>query len=235
MKRFTGTATVLMALVAIVLPTGANAHEGNPDYRSEIVTVTPASAAQGLVLTIQNFDDNVELNNRTGKEVLVDGYDGEPYIRASADGAVDVNLNSPSYYLNEDRFADVTVPDRADAKAEPVWKQVADNGIYAWHDHRSHYMGLGTPTQVKDESQETEVFTYVIPMSVGGVPVEANGVLTWVGKSGFPVGPFIGLAAVIVLGAVGIVTIRRRRSEDENDSGSGDPAGEPDGDSTEAW
>ncbi|MGB0121556.1 MAG: hypothetical protein WBP55_11460 [Solirubrobacterales bacterium] len=236
MKRFAGTATVLMALVAFVLPTGAAAHEGNPDYRSEIVTVTPASAAEGLVLTIQNFDDNVELNNRTGKVVMVEGYDGEAYIRAGADGDVDVNLNSPSYYLNEDRFADVTVPDRADAKAEPDWKQVADNGIYSWHDHRSHYMGLGTPSQVKDESQETEVFAYVIPMTVGGVPVEANGILTWVGKqSGFPVVPFIGLAAVIVLGAIGISIARRRRNEDDNDSGTGSSGPEPSGDSTEAW
>lgn len=234
MKRFTGTAIVLVALTAVFLPSAATAHEGNPDYRSEITAITPASAADGVVLTIQNFDDNIELNNRTGKEVVVKGYDGEPYIRIGADGVVEVNLNSPAYYLNEDRFADVQVPDRADAKAKPEWKQVSGDGTFSWHDHRSHYMGLGTPSQVKDESKETEVFPYVIPMTVGGVPVEAKGVLTWVGKqSGFPVLPFVGLAALIVLGAVGISIVRRRR--DEDDPEFGDSSGEQKPEPTEAW
>lgn len=245
MKRFTGTLTVLLVLTASVLPSAATAHKGNPDFRSEITSITPASAADGLVLTIQNFDDNLELNNRTGNEVVVEGYDKEPYIRIGADGIVEVNLNSPAYYLNEDRFAAVTVPQRADANASPDWKQVAENGTFSWHDHRSHYMGLGTPPQVKDESKETEVFPYVIPLRVGGVPVKANGMLTWVGKqSGFPVLPFVGLAIVIALGAIGVLMVRRRRDEDvhparnvgsdgSNDSDDSDDS--PDKEQTEAW
>jgi len=242
MKRLLGTLAVLLALTSSLVISAATAHQGNPDFRSEITSITPASAADGLVMTIQNFDDNLELNNRTGKEVVVNGYDNEPYIRISPDGTVEVNLNSPAYYLNEDRFADVTVPEKADAKAAPDWKQVADNGTFSWHDHRSHFMGLGTPPQVKDESKETEVFPYVIPMTVGGVPVKANGVLTWVGKqSGFPILPFIGLAAVIVLGAIAISVRRRRRADDDadrdgpDDTDTGDSNGAKPEEQAEAW
>lgn len=240
MKRLKGTFTVLIALLAMTVPAAANAHEGNPNYRSEITSITPAALADGLTATIQNFDDNVELVNRTGKEVLIKGYDGEPYVRIGADGLVEVNLNSPTFYLNEDRFADVEVPARADAKAEPEWDEVDDSGIYSWHDHRSHYMGLGTPSQVEDESKETKVFDYSIPLTVGGKPAEMDGTLTWVGKqSGFPVLPFVALAAVIVLGAVALSVIRNRRRDDDED-GEDEP-GEPkepeagSEDQTEAW
>jgi len=240
MNRIKGTLGVLFLLSAMLMPSAANAHEGNPNYRSEITSIKPASLADGLQATIQNFDDNVELVNRTGEEVVIKGYDGEPYVRIGADGLVEVNLNSPTYYLNEDRFAAVEVPERADAKAEPAWEEVGDSGIYSWHDHRSHYMALGTPSQVKDESKETKIFDYSIPITVGGRPAALDGTLTWVGKqSGFPIMPFIALAAVIVIGAVGLSVVRNRRRDDDPDDDPRDPEepqrpAEPE-ESKEAW
>ncbi len=223
MKQVRGALGVLFLLLAVITPSVANAHEGNPNYRSEITAILPASAAEGLQATIQNFDDNIELVNRTGKDIEILGYDEEPYIRISADGVVEVNLNSPSYYLNEDRFAEVDLPQRADAKAAPEWEEVDDSGIYSWHDHRSHYMSEGTPKQVTDESKETKVFDYTIPLRVDGEPVEMKGTLTWVGKdSGFPILPFIVLAVVIVLGAVALSVIRGRREDSDDDADGGE-------------
>ncbi|MGK2931540.1 MAG: hypothetical protein ACSLFD_01980 [Solirubrobacterales bacterium] len=231
MKRLIGTLAVLALLAAV--PQAA-AHEGNPNFRSEITSITPAAAADGLEVQVQNFDDNVQIVNRTGKEVEIEGYDGEPYVRMSHDGTVEVNLNSPAYYLNEDRFADVSVPERADAKARPEWEVVDDTGVFSWHDHRSHYMGLNTPPQVEDESTETKVFDYTIPVSVGGKPVEINGTLTWVGdQSGISILPFILLAVLIVSGAILIPVIRRRRGDDDDQPGSGDAA--DDKEQAEAW
>ncbi len=233
MKHLIGTITVLALLVAA--PSSAIAHQGNPDFRSEIASITPAAAGDGLKVQIENFDDNVQVVNRTGKEVVIKGYDGEPYIRMSPDGTVEVNLNSPAYYLNEDRFADVTVPKRADARAAPGWKEVDDTGLFSWHDHRSHYMGLDTPPQVKDESTETKVFDYSIPATVGGKPVEINGTLTWVGdQSGFSFKPFIALAVLIVAGLIGLSIIRRRRDEEDGDD-SGEAGPEDDSGPAEAW
>lgn len=242
MKQVRGALGVLFLLLAVIMPSAADAHEGNPNYRSEIIAILPASAAEGLRATIQNFDDNIELVNRTGKDIEILGYDEEPYIRISADGVVEVNLNSPSYYLNEDRFAEVDLPERADAKAAPEWEKVDDSGIYSWHDHRSHYMSEGTPKQVTDESQETKVFDYTIPLRVDGEPVKMKGTLTWVGKdSGFPILPFIALAVVIVLGAVALSVIRGRREDEDDDADRGeggpdasDPKSGPE-DQAEAW
>lgn len=228
MKRLLGTLAVLVLMSAAV--PAASAHQGNPNFRSEITSVTPAAAADGLRVEVQNFDDSVQLANRTGSEVLVKGYDGEPYLRFSPDGLVEVNLNSPAYYLNEDRFADVSIPQRADAEAPPKWKMVGESGLYSWHDHRSHYMGIGTPPQVDDPSTETKVFDYSIPVTVGGKPADVNGTLTWVGEqSRFPIAPFIGLALLIVMGAVAISLVRKRRGDDDD---RGDKENE---ESTEAW
>lgn len=228
MKRLIGTLVVLVSLAAATSP--ASAHQGNSNFRSEITSITPMVAADGLSVEIQNFDDHSELTNRTGERVAIKGYDGEPYVRISPDGLIEVNLNSPAYYLNEDRFADVSVPDRADPKAAPDWKEVDDTGLYSWHDHRSHYMGLGTPPQVKYTSTKTKVFDYSIPVTVGGKPVTVNGTLTWVGdQSGFSFLPFIALAVLIVVGLIAVTVIRRRR-DDEDDQDSDD-----EGKQAEAW
>ncbi len=221
MKRITG---ILSVLILALVPTVASAHQGNADYRSEISSIRPASVADGLSVEVVNFDDHVRLVNDTGKDVVVKGYDGEPLARISADGTVEVNLNSPAYYLNEDRFADVETPSRADAGAAPDWKVIGDNGTYEWHDHRSHYMGEGVPPQVGDESKETTVFDYVIPIEVGGKPAKVSGTLTWVGNdSKPPVIPFVILGLAIVA-AIWFAIRRRRRGPD------------PDGkDGEEAW
>lgn len=224
MKRLTAT---LALFIFAILPGMASAHQGNPNFRSEIDSITPARLSQGIQLEIVNFDDHVRLVNRSGKEVVIKGYDGEPYARISADGTVEVNLNSPAYYLNEDRFADVDVPATANAKAAPDWKQVADDGTFEWHDHRSHYMGQGTPPQVKDESEKTKVFDYVIPLEVGGEPAKVNGTLTWVGTgSKPPVIPFV-ILGLAIIAAAGFWISRRRRNDD-----SGEDTEAP---TTESW
>lgn len=223
MKRLAG---ILALIIVAVVPTSANAHQGNSNYRSEINSVRPAAAAEGLEVTVVNFDDHVRMENDTGKDVVILGYDGEPLARILADGTVEENLNSPSFYLNQDRFADVDLPARADENASPEWEEVGQNGTYEWHDHRSHYMSEGLPPQVKDESEKTKVFDYRIPIEVGGEPAVVSGTLTWVGDdSRVPVIPFV-ILGLAVIAAIGFWIVRRRR-QDEDGSGEEEPG--------EAW
>lgn len=234
MKKFNMVLATIVMIGALTAPT-AFAHQGNPDFRSEITSIDPSSLGEGLDFSIQNFDDNVELVNRSGKEVMVEGYDGEPYIRINSSGVVEVNLNSPAYYLNEDRLAEVELPDRADANAAPDWKEVDSTGQFSWHDHRSHYMGLGTPSQVEDKSKTTKIFDYLIPIRVDGKRAEVHGTLTWVGQdSGFPLVPFLVLA-IVAIGLGGFLFLRRQNESAEINDSTSDTNDSPDQDENEAW
>lgn len=201
---------VVLALIVVTAPAGA--HEGNPDFRSIIDSIAPEQLSEGLNARVVNFDDHVVLENRSGRDVEILGYSGEPYARILADGAVEVNLNSPSHYENQDRYADVQIPARADAEAKPAWKQIGDESRFEWHDHRSHYMSKGIPPQVGDESVRTEISRYEIPLLVGGAPAYISGTLWWHGDdTRAPVLPFILLGAAVLAG-IGFLLIRRRRA-----------------------
>ena len=202
-----------MALVAVcsLAPT-ALAHEGNPNYRSEVRRIAPPVG--GLDAQILNFDDRIELRNRSGETVVVRGYRNEPYLRFGADGTVEVNTRSPAAYLNEDRFAQVEVPGRADPEAEPEWEVVAENGRYDWHDHRIHWMSKTPPEKVQqDESARVRVFDWKLPVEAAGRPATISGSLTWLGvdESGFPVAAALSLGAAVLAGGALVLLVRRRR------------------------
>jgi hypothetical protein len=210
----------------LVLPAPGLAHEGNPDYRSEIRGFAPN--VSGIEVEITNFDDSVQLRNESGRTVIVEGYDDEPYVRIHPDGTVEVNERSPSLYLNQDRFAEVEVPQSADPEAPPEWRVESESGQFAWHDHRSHYMGEGTPPQVTDKGVRTKVFDYEIPLRVGDENVNLFGTLYWVGEDdSVPVLPFIGLGIFVLACGVAIVVVRRRRG--------GPGAGDEARDAKQAW
>jgi hypothetical protein len=199
----------LAALLLVGAPAAA-AHEGNPNFRSEIDRVTPE--AEGLTVDVLNFDDSMRLTNRTGEDLLIEGYDHEPYARILADGTVEVNQNSPATYLNDDRYAESEVPASVDPDAPPEWREQDGSATFTWHDHRMHWMSTSLPPQVEDESAETKIFDYAIPIELGGEPGAIQGTLTWVGEdSGFPIAPFIALGAVAVVAGIAVVVVRRRR------------------------
>ena len=213
------------ALIALSAAPAANAHQGNPNYRSVVERVVPK--LPGLRLQVLNLDDRLELQNTTGKTVTIGGYQGEPYARVLGDGTVEVNRNSPAFYLNDSRTSTGTVPANAKAGATPSWQLVDRAGRFQWHDHRIHWMSSIPPQQVKDKSKRTKVFDWKVPLEVGTTKGSIDGTLFWAGTNGggAPVGAYAGLAAIALLGLGAVVVVRRRRDEVE-------PAGTAE---TEAW
>jgi hypothetical protein len=205
-------ALALGVAVALLSASAAQAHQGNPNYRSVVDSITPA--VKGVTLHVLNYDDRFELTNHSGRTVTVQGYDREPYARVLADGTVEINKRSPAYYLNDDRFADVKVPARADPKAPPQWSVVDKTGSLQWHDHRMHWMSKSLPPQVKDRSKRTKVFDYAIPLRIGVQPGSIRGTLFWQPDSGggAPVGAIVGLVALALVGLGAIAVVRRRRA-----------------------
>jgi hypothetical protein len=166
----------------------------------------------GISFEVLNYDSDLELLDQKGHEVVIYGYEGEPYARILRDGTVQTNQRSPASYLNENRFAEVQVPKSADSKAPPQWKTVDESGTLIWHDHRMHYMAKGTPPQVKDESKRTKVFDYEIPLRIDGKKGAIDGTLFWVGPADASKTPFLIIGAlVIVLGGAGVLILRRRQ------------------------
>jgi hypothetical protein len=206
--RIIGT---LAALFALAAAPAAVAHQGNPNYRSVIDRVTPKVA--GLRLQVLNLDDRLELQNTTGKTVTVRGYQGEPYARVLGDGTVQVNRNSPAFYLNNARTSTGTVPPNAKPGATPDWKVVDRAGRFQWHDHRIHWMSSIPPKQVTDKSKRTKVFDWTVPVQVGVTKGSIDGTLFWAGTTGggAPVAAYAGLGAIALLGLGLVFVVRRRR------------------------
>ncbi|KAA0233380.1 MAG: hypothetical protein EDR02_13550 [Actinobacteria bacterium] len=168
--------TVALAVVIVAGPQPVSADPAGPtDYESSISDTEPAP---GVELQVLGGDSFIEIVVDEGTEATVLGYEGEPYVRIDADGTVSVNRNSPARYLNEDRYQDVAVPANADADAQPEWEVVADDGTYAWHDHRTHWMVPDTlPPSVGDRSQVHLVNEWELDLVVEGEPVTVHGEL----------------------------------------------------------
>lgn len=201
----------------VCIPAGsAVAHEGgNPDYRSVIDRVTPN--VPGVHFEVLAYDAYIELRDQHGHEVVVYGYEGEPYARVLKNGTVQVNERSPAYYLNDTRYpVPSAVPPSASAKAPPKWKTEGSGGIFIWHDHRMHYGSTATPPQVTDRSRKTKVYDYAIPLRIDGQRGAIHGTLYWAGIPNPSKLPFIvgGIAIALVGGAL-VLFLRRRRDEDD--------------------
>jgi hypothetical protein len=203
-------AAVVAAAGLLVAAPVALAHQGNPHFRSTINQIAPP--VKGVSVSVLNYDDRLLLQNTSGRPVVVDDYSGKPYARILADRTVEVNTNSAAYYLNDDRFANVTVP--KGLGSQPHWKLESRTGRFEWHDHRIHWMATTLPPQVKHQNQRTHIFDWRVQISVGGQVGAITGSLTWVPLSNggsVPMGAIWALAALLILLSIVAIVVRRRR------------------------
>ncbi len=199
-------ALVTAWIVAAAGPALAHGRGGDATNFSSEVTSTPE--IHGVAWRVIGGDEYLWVENRSGAELAVPGYEGEPYLRVGADG-VFRNRNSPATYVNQDRLGRVTPPPNADADAEPAWEKVSDGQSWYWHDHRIHYMNTGLPPQVEDPGASTVVFPWTVPFSLDGERYEVQGVLRWVpGPEAWP-----WLLAGLVLSLPALAGLRSRPPE----------------------
>jgi hypothetical protein len=225
-KHWTALAVIAALLVLIPAPSALAHAGGNPNYRSVIDRVTPN--VPGVSFEVLAYDAYFELRDQHGHEVVIYGYEGEPYARVLKDGTVQVNERSPAYYLNDTRYPTAEVPAIANPKAPPRWKTVGSDGTFLWHDHRMHYGSTAIPPQVTDQHRKTKVYDYEIPLRIDGRKGAIDGTLYWVGSPNPSKLPFIiGAVALLVVGGSLVLFIRRRRGP--GDESKDEPA------KKEAW
>lgn len=210
-----------------------NDQGSNYNYRSNITRVAPS--LPGLHLEVLEFADRLVLSNHTGQTVTVYGYQGEPYARVLANGAVEVNERSPAYFLNQSFYGAVNVPSAASPGAKPAWTLIDRTGQLEWHDHRIHWMSPALPPQVKDKGKRTRIFDWQVPISVGTQRGAVDGQLFWVPEQGTktPVAAIVALVVLVLAGAALVLFVRkRRRASGPPAAGAGETPERP---TREAW
>jgi hypothetical protein len=191
-------AVASLALVAAAAPAAADP-PAPTDYRSEVVSVEPP--VDGLEVRVVGGDAFLEVVAPPGRQVLVPGYRGEPYLRLDPDGSVWQNDASPAVLLNEERMGGVDVPDGDGG--EPRWRQVGDGGRAVWHDHRTHWMQEEPPL---DLSPGDQILDGVVLLVVDGQEVEVRAISTWEHRPS----PLPAVAGAL-LGALAVAVVWWRR------------------------
>jgi hypothetical protein len=193
------------ALLSFAVATPVLADPAGPtDYRSEVVGIDPPTPT--VRADIVGGDSFMELEAEPGTDVVVIGYQGEPYLWFRPDGGVFENRSSPSTYTNVSRYGGGDVPASARADAEPEWKEVGSGHRWTWHDHRIHWMQHSRPLGLGVGDQILEA---VVPLIVDGSQVRVEVISVWQpAASTLPI--WIGALVGAVLSA-GLWALRTRR------------------------
>lgn len=192
---------VAAAAVAGAEPAHAHSVAGvsGSNFKTRLKTVTPPT--QGLEIKVIEVGSRLELVNETGREVIVLGYQDEPFLRFNRDGVFE-NTKSPATYLNADRKGTEAVPATADPDAPPEWRKVDSSNTARWHDHRAHWMGDRDPPNVRKAPNRAHVVypEWKVHLRVDGQPVVASGDMRWIPPPS--AAPWLVLAVVLLAGCL---------------------------------
>ncbi len=187
MRRRGALVLVAFATASVLCPGLASAHGADAatssNYRTRITSVAPSR--DGLTVEVIDSGGQVRLSNNTGEQVIVLGYQGEPYLRITAQGTEE-NLRSPATFLNKTRDGLGAVPPDVDSKAPPRWQRTSSSLSVSWHDHRTHWMSSAPPLEVRAEPDRAHVIfaAWTISLLVGNEVVTVTGDLTWIPPPG---------------------------------------------------
>jgi hypothetical protein len=148
------------------------------NFETTVSAVTPT--VRGLEVTSVDLGNELELLNETRADVIVPGYQGEPYLTVGPRGVFE-NRRSPAVYLNRTRDGKTPVPSSADPAAPPEWHKVGSGTTARWHDHRVHWMGSSDPSMVsRDPGRRHLIDRWQIDLRRGTQTVAVTGDLVWV-------------------------------------------------------
>jgi hypothetical protein len=155
--------------------TGAQA----TNYQTRIFGFAPHYA--GIEARVIDLGGRIELRNDSPHEVIVLGYENEPYLRIGPAGVLR-NQRSPATFLNQTRALPGPVPSSYDAAAAPNWVRIDATPTARWHDHRTHWMAASAPPVVHRDPQHRHVIIrhWVVPLRIDGRRVDLTGDVVWV-------------------------------------------------------
>jgi hypothetical protein len=157
------------------------------NLHTHLRSVTPHTP--GLEVKVVEAGSRLQVENRTGKELLVLGYKDEPYLRIGPEGVFQNKL-SPATYINRTRKGQEPPESAKNAKVgETDWQKISSHPLARWHDHRIHWMLPTNPTAVQANPDQRRVIIpeWVVTMKDGPEAISVKGDLVWEpGPSGLP-------------------------------------------------
>ena len=99
--------------------------------------------------------------NRTDEAFIVEGVDGEPFLRLQG-GRVEANLRSPTAYRVVDPTGERPLPQGLEPEKAPRWTLLARKSTWSWFDPRIEF--------VRGEHN-----AWSIPATIGGRPLTISG------------------------------------------------------------
>jgi len=199
---------VVGVVVATAAPAAAHTVGGEhaTNYRTRVLSLSPQ--VSGITLRSIEHGDRLQLTNTAHRDVVVLGYDDEPYLRVGPRGVYE-NQRSPATYLNRTRLGTDRPPARADSSAPPAWRRVSGGTTARWHDHRAHWMSSEPPPSVQRASDERHLIQrFTIKLRSGGEVLRARGDVYWIP----PPSPWPWIALAVVFGALIVASARTRWS-----------------------
>jgi hypothetical protein len=171
------------------------------DTESVITSVTPGLPS-GVEVGILGGDALFHVQSQN-HEVMIPGYENEPYLKITKDNKVFVNDGSTTAFLNGSRYGNVDLSQFSKTD-NPQWRLIATDGSAMWHDHRVHWMSPKPPAAIDAEGT---VLEWKVPFTVDGIGIEVAGTLFLREKAAV----WWWLSGVLMLCLAILLSITRRR------------------------
>src|SRR5262245_36113146 len=120
-----GVVAACCALMVLAAPPAAAHGIGGTqptNYASKVTRVAPD--LPGVQVETIDLGNRLQLTTDSRREVVVLGYDDEPYLRVGPRGVFE-NTRSPATYINR-TLTPSAPPKSADSSAPPEWRRVSD-------------------------------------------------------------------------------------------------------------
>ncbi|MDQ6854125.1 MAG: hypothetical protein M3046_10645 [Actinomycetota bacterium] len=203
LRRFVTAVGVAGIVIAVsAQPAAAHSVGGVEASNFETSVKGLAPPVPGLTVEAVDLGNELELRNDTGVDVIVPGYQSEPYLRVGPRGVFE-NRRSPAAYLNRTRDGKTRVPSYADPASAPDWHKIGSGLTARWHDHRAHWMGTSDPPEVaRDPGHRHVVDRWRVGLQRGSQTITVRGELVWVPAPspwGWLAGSLVAAAALVAL------------------------------------
>ncbi len=171
-------------LVVVTFSPAASAHSAAGSPSSNYVTTIESVLPESKNFTVRVVEQGSRLEVRwiTGGALIVEGYDGEPYLRIGP-GGVEENRQSTATYANKSRNGTETIPSNLQPDGPPEWKRISVAPTARFHDHRIHYMGSVAPPAVEQDAtkrQLVQTFDIIIRTENRSASSVVSGRVEWI-------------------------------------------------------